>query len=241
VLYETRARIAIWMDDLPAFEVFAERCTQEYRQARNPALSARLARLVEEARQHEIGGDEPIPEIKEILAPAHSDTAYNTIHSRILECVDEEDRARCALTLLLQSTESGLGYLYGVRDGRAVLLAALPEPPADPDLTRWVDECLQAELNAGAATAVEDEETDDTRSEVAARYIDQDGREIEPIFLVATQKQARRIAGVLALHMAPGPRTLPTRPLLAELANELLEYGDVSGLGADDAVNHSES
>jgi tetratricopeptide (TPR) repeat protein len=234
VLYEARARIAIRMSDREGFERFAELCGSEYRKARNAALTARFGRLLEDAREHEVGGIESAAEIRELLQQPAPESEYNTVHSRILECVDESDRARCALTLLLQSTDSAVGYLYGVRDGRPVLLAAVPEPPADDDVVHWVEECLHAELECGVGAPV-DSLAGETRSEVAVQFSDSEGRHLEPIFLFASQQRPLQIAAVLALHVPPGPRTLPSRHLLEELANELLQHGDVNGLHVGDA------
>jgi tetratricopeptide (TPR) repeat protein len=234
VLYEARARIAIRMGDRAGFARFAELCAAEYKRARNSALTARFTRLLEDAREHEVGDAKSALEICEILQQPANESEYNTVHSRILECVDESDRARCALTLLLQSTDSAVGYLYGVRDGQPVLLAAVPEPPVGDTVSQWVDECLQAELATGA-DATQDNLGGETRSELAVQFSDSEGRHLEPIFLYAMQQRPLQIAAVLALHMPTGARTLPSRHLLEELANELLQHGDVNGLRVEHA------
>jgi tetratricopeptide (TPR) repeat protein len=235
MLYETRARIASRMRDPVAFERFAELCATEYKKAHNPALSARFARLLEDARQHEIREVEPTPEIRELLQLSQAESEYDTVHSRILECIDDGDRGRCVLTLLLQSTRSNIGYLYGVRDGRAELLAALPEPPADDAVVDWVNKSLQAELGS-AEIGTADADGDATRTEEAPLYTDPEERRLELVFLFATQQLTLQIVAVLVLHMPPGPRTLPSRQLCQQLANELLEHGDVSGLSVGEAA-----
>jgi tetratricopeptide (TPR) repeat protein len=238
ILYETRARLAIRAGDRGGFERSAELCAHEYRKANNPALIARFARLLEDARQHELGDIESAPDVRELLLSLPPESEYNTVHSRILECVDDGDRARCALTLLLQSTEGITGYLYGVRDGRAVLLAALPEPPADAELAQWVDECLQSELESGENATVDDgaDALGGSRTDAARAYFDEERRCFEPVFLFATQGSAAQIAAILVLHMPAGPRVIPPRPLLEELAHELLDHGDVSGIVVDDVA-----
>jgi tetratricopeptide (TPR) repeat protein len=114
-LYETRARVAIMMKDRGGFDHYVDLCAAEYKKAKNPALAARVARLIEEASQREVAAGESSADVQDLLqSPAVDHTEYNTVHSRMFECVDGGDRARCALTLLLQSTESAFGLLYGV-------------------------------------------------------------------------------------------------------------------------------
>jgi predicted ATPase len=227
-LYEGRARIAIHMHDAPAFERAAERCAAEYQKARNPALGARFAQLLDAARQQGIGVAEAVPEYRELLQLTASESEYNSIHSRILECVDGADRARCALSLLLQSSDSAAGYLFGVNDAQVVLMAALPETEAERELHAWVQECVQSAL--ASDEAVTGDAATETQSSSALRYLDREGRVLEPLFLIATESERGELAAVLVLHVPSGARTLPSRPLLNELACELLEHGDVRGM-----------
>jgi hypothetical protein len=186
--------------------------------------------LIEEARQHEIASLPPMPIARDLLDSLDTDGGHNTIRSRMLECVDDNDRARCALTLLLQSTDSCAGYLYGVRDGRATLLAALPSDHSDAGLTAWIDQRLQVEVESeGTVTASLEGDSVD----VSERYRDSEGRSLEPVFLLARDDDTMKIAAVLALHVSSGPRTVIDRDLLADIARELLDRGDVTGLSVE--------
>jgi hypothetical protein len=229
-LYETRTRIATWMNDAPSFDRFSALCAIEYKKAHNPALSARFARLIDEGRQHEMASLPPTPIMRDLLDSLDTEGGHDTIRSRMLECVDDHDRARCALTLLLQNTDSCAGYLYGVCDGQAKLLAALPSDQSDPGLTDWIDQRLRMEVQSDAtATGSLDGESDD----VSERYRDAEGRSLEPVFLLARDDEAMKIAAVLALHVSSGPRTMIDRDLLAEIAKELLDRGDVTGVSVE--------
>jgi hypothetical protein len=148
----------------------------------------------------------------------------------MLECVDEYDRARCALTMLLQSSDSFAGYLYGVSDDALTLLAGLPDVQAEEGLTHWAESCLEAEIvSQASATATADGEDEDQNPTPAMRYTDAEGRYFEPIFLVAKHDGEQRIAAVLVMQINPGPRTMPDKDLLAEIADVLFEHGDVRG------------
>jgi tetratricopeptide (TPR) repeat protein len=224
-LYEARARIAIWMGDPAAFERFASLCGDELAKAHNPALSARFTRLLDEARQRDVAPISLRPEILELISGAATDTDYETVESRMRECVDDNDRARCALTMLLQRMESFAGYLYGLKAGRLVLLAGLPERMPETGLDAWLDAGLQAELTAESeATATGEDEDSGSDTADSASYADADGRSFEALWLNARDASNQpRLAGVLAFHVAPGPRTLPDRNLLAHIAAQLLD------------------
>jgi tetratricopeptide (TPR) repeat protein len=229
-VYEARARIAIWMNDRTAFARYSELCAAEYKKGRNPALAIKFARLMEEARQSEPHASLPPRSVTDLLDVSQTETGFETIHSRMLECVDENDRARCALTILLQSSDSFAGYLFGVRDDELVPLAGLPEVEAEDGLVRWLDGCLKAEIESQAsATATADGEDEEHGFEPSMRYTDGDGRCFEPIFLVGKRADEERIAAVLAMQIAPGPRTVPSKELLVEIADQLFEHGDVTG------------
>jgi hypothetical protein len=167
-----------------------------------------------------------------LFVSSQAETGFETIQSRMLECVDQSDRARCALTIVLQSMESFSGYLFGVGEGaRLSPLAALPEARPDVGLSNWLEESLKMELESlVSATATADGEDEEPHSEVSGRYTDPEGRVFEPIFLTAKGEHDERIAAVLALHVQPGPRSIPPKELLGEIACQLVEHGDVTGI-----------
>jgi tRNA A-37 threonylcarbamoyl transferase component Bud32 len=239
VMYEARARIAIWMNDRAAFETFSERCAAQFSHAKNAALGGRIERLLEEAHKQdlELGPLELAPEAHGLIVSGRINTEREIIYSRMRECLDDADRARCALSLLLQGTDSSAGYLYGVGDTRIELLAALPEAAHDERhdaaMQRWLSRCVEAELSidaraTGSGTGTEDQE--EAELGVNARFVDEDGRTFEAILLVAQEGVQPRIAAVLALHVRAGARSIPPREIRTEIAEQLLEHGDVEGV-----------
>src|SRR5205085_6451448 len=141
VFYEARARLAIGMRDREAFETYARRCEQEYERAKNPALGTQLTQLHEQAQAAGVYVASAGYVAPRSLSPAAPETEFESIHSRIAECIDAADRARCALTLLLEATYSVTGYLYEFgSDRRPRLIAALPDAPTDPGIERWVEQ-----------------------------------------------------------------------------------------------------
>jgi tRNA A-37 threonylcarbamoyl transferase component Bud32 len=179
VFFEARARIAIALRDREGFERAAESCAREYQRGQNAAVSAKFARLMDEARAHDLAPAEAASfEIAMRLQPETVEQDQNnTIVSRILECVDASDRARCALTMLLQSTDSYLGHLYGVQGDRLVALAGLPTIEAEPDLEQWLWRWLSAEREIAAHPATSSEDDDYDTVDTAGGALDGDDYE----------------------------------------------------------------
>jgi tetratricopeptide (TPR) repeat protein len=231
-LYEARARVAAFMGDRSAFDHFAGLCADEYAKGKNPLLSARFARLIEEARHQELGPIESSKEMSQLIA-AESQVRYETIYSRMHECVDTSDRARCALTLLLQNLDSFTGYLFGVRADGISLLAGLPETLPDDELFDWATSHLYAEIEADAEMTATQDREEEGREDAAAysspthRYTDHEGRHFEPLPLFSFRDPKPKIAALLVFHVPSGPRNAPDKSLISEIADQLLEHGDV--------------
>jgi hypothetical protein len=251
VLYEARARIALAMQDGAAFSQYAERCAIEYRKANNPVLSARFSELLEDAGRRQLAAPKGSLDVIDLLESQHLETEHGTLRSRLFECVDRSDRARCSLTLLLQDAESFQGYLYGLDGAHLILLAGLPDLAPDAGLTDWLTAWVSAEQKVEAVTSqlresavsgppgsvtdeyrstgTSDSEAPGPRHAVPERYVDSEGRQFEASLLIASAARSRRIAGALALHVTRSPQRRPRAQLLSEIADHLLEQGDVVG------------
>jgi hypothetical protein len=233
VAYEARARIALAMDDAIAFERAAKCCAREYGRGKNATLAARFSRLMEDANRIEGASVRPsLP--PNLLSEEVSNTQYATIHSRMRECVDASDRARCALTILLQHLESFAGYLYGLHGDGVTLLAGLPEGASEPELDAWAWRWTRAALGslAGKPTSV-DHDGSQAPAQVPNRHVGREGRVFEAILLLESAKEKDNVAAVLVFHVSEGQRVPCDRPLLACMAAELLARGDVSGIALE--------
>jgi hypothetical protein len=247
-MYEARARIAALMQDREAFQLYADRCAEAYQQGKNANLAAKLVRLFEDARAADpTTADSSIP-LRTSLSQPPGDSEYATLHSRMLECVDESDRARCALTILLQGLDSFAGYLYGINEHDHVLLASLPEDEIDSELEGWFEQLLTEELGEPNRADVtrrrsrpsdhDDDDPDVTRrgrpgrdhSQTSFRYTDPRGRVFEPMFLIKHDGPQQLLAAVLIHHVGRGAGKRPSREVQDELVDQLLEHGDVTGV-----------
>ena len=225
-----RARIAIAMSDRPAFEHFADLCAQEFKRSKNLTIIAKFERLLEEASQRAVTPDVQPSSVRELLDLGRAQSEYVTLQSRMDECFDTGDRARCALTLLLEHVEGLAGCLYGVdEDGRAKLLAALPDDMSDRFIDAWVGayvstECTPPELRAG-----------DVQKAPKRQQVDEQGRVLEATGLYGMKDGSEHMAAVFVHQPTPRSRT-PDRMLLSTLATTLLNRGDVSGAKLESVV-----
>jgi hypothetical protein len=230
-IYEARARVAAQMNDEPAFTRYAELSGAAYNNGKDKHLAARLKRLFESSRFASSTQLEAGMSLRAGAAEPSTTSEFATLHSRMLECVDQGDRARCALTLLLQSIDSFAGYLYGVNDDDHVLLAALPEDEIDPALESWFIEFLEAEREtAGGRGGRRGGGGGGGGGGPTFRFKDAQGRSFEPMFLIREEKTQQRLAAVLVFNVTRDARRRPTRDLQEELAEQLLMHGDVTGI-----------
>jgi hypothetical protein len=230
LIYETRARIALWSNDRPNFELYMQHCSALHDAEKFPAMGAALARLVDEGRQGGILPTEVAANLRHSFRPSTVESEYETIHSRIAECVDLPDRARCALTLLLQNTVSSTGYLYGMTDARSLqLLAALPDLPAS-DLDRWITQYARDTIDEEeSATGTASSSVTGSGRLAPLRYVDSEGRWFEAALLFDEGERGRVLVAALVLQVDATHRTMPAPELRNRIARELLGHGDVQG------------
>jgi hypothetical protein len=229
--WECRARIALHMRDAGAFEHAFQQCSQIFARHKHPILAARLARLVDVANGMKGVSFGSLPPAESLSAEA-TGSGYESIHSRMRECVDASDRARCALTILLQQMESFAGYLYGVNQHELTLLAGLPEPQPEPELESWVRAWTAAELAAADDTTGGGDAGSSVghgSQPVPHRHVDREGRAFEPIVLSSLDDGQERIAAILVLHADRIKRGFAERELFSRMAVALLEQ-DVGGV-----------
>ena len=126
-----------------------------------------------------------------------------------------------------------------MEDGRRLqLLAALPDPPTDDAMSRWLERYAQAwmEPNAGmddatasaGGSASVTTETGGSEPSIA-RHLDHDGRWLEAAPLFHENGKERCLAALFVLQIGARERLILPRELSATIARELLERGDATG------------
>jgi hypothetical protein len=211
-----------------------------------------LARLIAEANGELNESDTLDPQ--QLAEEAAHVADYETIHSRMRECVDRSDRARCALTLLLQQTERFAGYVFGFDGGVSLtLMAALPDEPSRelsdwasrwfagevlPDRSDTTADAFESLTAAGNLNSVTTSARPPSNS-VSERYQDTEGRLFEASLMTVWRDLESVTVGVLISQIGKGAR-LPNRGLLSQIAALMLEHGDVKAVALEQP-NFSES
>jgi hypothetical protein len=225
--YENRARIALVSRDGLAFELWSRRCRTEYERVRNPALGAKLARLMRDAQLAHVASSVNMSE--PAANPADHDepsTAEGTAISRMTECVDARERARCALELLLEQTDAGEGHLYGWLAGRLTHLASVPDLPPPEGLDDALQGYVEGELRASDTTAPGGSEPQAPPDGTA----DQLWHGLRPTLLSTRRDGEPLVAAVAVLGRFADRSRRPSAELLSALAQSLLEHDDVDAL-----------
>jgi hypothetical protein len=237
---ELRARVAIAQDDGTSFRKFADLCAAEYRVAHNPALAAKHARLVQAAVERGLvpsTAQRPSsPPARDSLAPV-----LGIVRSRLLECQNGLDRARCALAILSEQIQPAKAFIYGLREGQATLLSSLHDDPEPAQLgaaiQRYLERELQFEEVTGLSTALDSDQRSRAESirdggakpETLSTTLASDGvgDALYPVLLTSKREGQLTIAGVVALAFSGGRRNMPSAPLLNALADALITHDDV--------------
>ena len=186
---------------------------------------------MEDARRGSLGPISSAPQMLELASVSDTHTEYAMVRGRMLECTDRADRARCALSMLLQSCDSFTGHLYALGSAGCELRAVLPEGAPSPELTGWLDARLQLELEltAGGLTTTETVSTGSQDASVP-QFLELDGARYEALFLLGTINGRSRFAAGLVVQVPKMLRKRPAPELLRHLASQLLELGDVEGI-----------
>jgi hypothetical protein len=223
--YETRARVALAMRDEPGFRHWAERCADVYTRGGHAALTAKYGRLLHAAHSEGLGGralDDLAGRADDEERDA-DDALQATIWSRLGECVDGHERARCALLVLMEHCRVSEGHLYGLIEGRLSHLVSIPADAAGPDLAPVLEQCVQAELRANETTAIRGASIHPPPSARTA------ATPLHRCVVLAVEREGDTvIAAAAALGPAGGAAyEPPPSHLLATLAEGLLEHDDV--------------
>jgi hypothetical protein len=222
--YEARARVAIAVRDAPGVKDWIARCQTEYERARSPVLARKLAHLMRDAQLSDMAGPLGSSESDalEEIDTAAARLAEGTVLSRMADCIDDRERFRCALTLLLEETRASAGHLYGWLSGRLTHLAAVPSAVPPADIAADLQHFVEAELRASEITAK------GGASEPSPPSVrDLTAGPLQPVLLCADRDGEPTVAAVALLGFGVSRWRKPSRLLLLKIAESLLDHDDV--------------
>jgi hypothetical protein len=225
--YEARARVAIAIRDARGVERWIARCQTEYDRARSPVLARKLAHLTRDAQLAQLAHTAaPLgPSEPDTLEETHTAALARddgTVLSRMADCIDDRERFRCALTLLIEETRASSGHLYGWLSGRLTHLAAVPAAPPPTGIDADLQHFVEAELRASEITAK------GGASEPSPPSVrDLATGPLQPVLLCADRDGEPTVAAVALLGFGGSTWRKPSRQLLSKLAQALLDHDDV--------------
>jgi hypothetical protein len=224
--YESRARIALIMGDAEAFVAYAKLCAEQYKDKHNPALTAKYGNLLQEARQK---GFDIAALDEEDRIDGQMDTSqvtYFEVKQRLNACDSPEDRAKQALAILQESSETKGGYLFGLGKSGLNILSSTYVQPASDALVRYARAYLEAELyDTSEVTVTEADER--AAEDRGTDLISEGGMTFAPIVLYGTKHNRLVVTGLALLSKTDAEGSAINAQVIQAISETLLEKGDV--------------
>jgi hypothetical protein len=219
--YEARARVALLARDQASYARAFERCQALFGDADDSPFTLNLLRLRAAALDAGVEADEGA---RSRAAAMLARAAAQRLGRELAECTDIRERAERALALVVEMTGAAAGHLYGMEDGRAVLLSSAGGQVADSVLEKSVG-LLIADIDEEKdehTVVVGDDAALDTCSAVEHPKT---GYQLFPLF---SRRTRERVAGVIALSFADRAPTEVTHEALAAIASELSHHSELT-------------
>lgn len=226
--YEARARVAVLMKDEEAFRINANLCAEQYKASRNPALTAKYERLMQHARQADIGLSDDL--IHAADATQQSAQKMKTLISDMLsDCRGPEERAQRVIDLLVRQSNSCGGYLYTIQTSGPKLCALSGAYPPPDRMDTLVMDYLSGETDDRADVTMT---CADLKTEPLSGFdwsLSQE-KEYRMVLLGHNTDVGYAITGLAVLFIDPRePFRYPNESIVA-LSQSLYDSGDVSAI-----------
>ena len=231
--YEACARVAICTRDEARLQRYARLTATEYRYGHGSALGARYERLMEEARQADVGA---LPELSDFvsstIAITHQrpDPVGSSVFETMTGATDRRERAQRALRVLCEPRGAHVGHLYMLAP-RGIALAASQGATQPPDgLRDFLERYLLVEQQqCEGATAVVSEGQADSFMESC--WSDPLGQVHQPVVLTGTLAGTVKPIGIVSF-VIDGNQARPANEaeLCSAVAAYLIGAGDVQDL-----------
>jgi hypothetical protein len=226
--YEARARVALWMDDLTAFEAHAQLCAQQYKKSGGePALAAKYERLMQEARHRGMTLSRDVTDAMAMHTTVER-TQLTTVEETgrvvgpaLAACTSRSERVQRALELLVGSAAALAAELFLIEGGALALAASTASDLGGDALLPAFSRMLEVG-DGDQATAL----TAALALQGPARA-DGTPTQIWPLVIACVREGETAVAGIAALHFGGDtPVRLPTE-ISTAIATALIEAADV--------------
>lgn len=218
--YETRARIALYMNDEENFEKYSALCYEEFCSKGNQALIAKYEKLMKEI------GDSALGETVATRTSLTNQLKQADVSELLRTCRNFEERARCILQLLLDNSDSTEGFLYTMQKEGPTLSAQIGSGALTKDLEATVRRYLSSEIDDSLDITITGDASDSTTLSTTA-WTGHDRRRYRPLLLGHHTNQGYVITGLAVLPIYPGDELKFPVGVVIAVSRSLFEYGDV--------------
>ncbi|HET8938767.1 MAG TPA: protein kinase [Polyangiales bacterium] len=218
VAHETRARIALRLQDMPTFGRHAELCGQYFLAHKNSALTAKYHRLVNEGRRR-IGAG---PERGAATPESAAQYGATRVELALAGCQDGDQRARLALTFLTRQSGSVAGALFMLKDGVLVCVATIGQVLDPESFLPRVNDYLERALEADDITASESEVPE------SRQWLDETGCRWNALLIAHHVGRQLSITGVAVVGMIEEAPFIPPVETAAAISHLYAERGATS-------------
>ncbi|MBN1654218.1 MAG: protein kinase [Deltaproteobacteria bacterium] len=226
VAYETRARVAIFMNDDECFSKYAERCAEQYKSGHNYALTARYEKLIQEARQAELIVSSELAQAAE-FSQESARSVISTVASMLEECKGPDERAERALQLLVEKSDCAGGFLFTIQKEGPVLSAQSGNYPPPPDMDTMVKSYILSEVE-DSDDSMHRSSSIDSALEKTVRWTEQKKERYRPLVLGHNTPRGFGITGLAVLVLSRDRVFNFPGDALTAVSKFLIDAGDTS-------------
>jgi tetratricopeptide (TPR) repeat protein len=228
--YETRARVAIRERDDRGFMLYAEKCAEQYKSGRNPALVAKYEKLIQEAQRTALRVTDTLVHAAEVSDVGQA-TAMTIVADFFGNCHGPQERAERALGLLVEQSHCLGGYLYTVQKAGPVLVARVGFEAAPAEMDAMVGSYLADELEGGEGVTVQGDPADGLANQNESWNLRQ-FEQYRPLVLGHHTERGYSITGVAVLVKDPTRIFAIPGDAATALSKSLFDAGDVTAIVA---------
>lgn len=223
--YETRARVAVIVEDKKVFTTYARLCAEQYRAGHNQALTIKYEKLVQDAAQAELTVSSEIEHAVDTVS-SREQSVYDLVVGMMTQCRDRAERMRATLDLLSKSSNSSGGFLYTIKEGAPVLSANSCIYKPTKKLETTVRSYLSSEIAISSDNTVASSDSGSSSSAILD-WTNEEGAVFHPLLLAHNSNEGFVLAGVAVLLVNPNRLFRFPGEEVVSVSRSLVETGDV--------------
>ena len=228
-LFEQRARVAAAARDAEAFWRWTDKFVAECTPDRNPLSRNKYERLLQAGREAGISaGALERASLRPAAMPSQAPLAL--ARERLQACATPEQRAACALRIVLEQMQAHSGFLFGWRNAELCVLGASSEQPIPNGLTAWVLTLLRKIAHGSERTATLLPADGVLGSTYDPTFADAQGQLLVALPLTSLRDGEPITGAVAVVAGAARSGASVDRGLLEVLTQALLEHRDIDPL-----------